>query len=86
MFGGLYFICAKKVTSFKASLLPEFLSELFEAFDLSHCSESKLFNTFKKLTVKIGVRKLLRCGSEQFRCFLGVVFSQPTKLVSIFLQ
>ena len=47
----------KKVTSFKVSLLPEFLSEFFEPFDLSHCSESKLFKTFKKLTVKIGVPK-----------------------------
>ena len=45
----------KKVTFFKASLLPEFLSELFEPFDLSHGSESKLFNRFKKLTFKIGV-------------------------------
>ena len=47
----------KKVTSFKATLLPELLSKLFEPFDLSHSSESKLFNTFKKLTVKIGVLK-----------------------------
>ena len=47
----------KKVTSFKASLLPEFLSELFEPFDLSHGTESKLFDTFKKLTVKIVVPK-----------------------------
>ena len=47
----------KKVTSFKALLLPEILSELFEPFDLSHCSESKPFNTFKKLTAKIGVPK-----------------------------
>ena len=45
----------KKVTSSKVSLLLEFLSELFEPFDLSHGSESKPFNTFKKLTVKIGV-------------------------------
>ena len=47
----------KKVTSVKASLSPEFLSEFFKPFDLSHCSKSKLFNTFKKLTVKIGVPK-----------------------------
>ena len=48
----------KKVTSFKISLLPVFLSEFFEPFDLSHGSESKQFNnTFKKLTVKIGVPK-----------------------------
>ena len=47
----------RKVTLFKASLLPEFLLELFECFDLSHCSESMLFNTFKKLTVKLDVPK-----------------------------
>ena len=47
----------KKVTSFKASLFPEFLLELFEPFDLSHGSESKLFNTVKKLTVKTGAPK-----------------------------
>ena len=47
----------KKVTSYKASLLPEILSDFFEPFDLSYCSESKLFNAFKKLTVKIGVPK-----------------------------
>ena len=37
----------KKVTSFKASLLPEFLSELFEPFDLSHGSEFKLLAHLK---------------------------------------
>ena len=47
----------KKVTSFRASLLPGFLSELFVPFDLSHCSESKLFKTLKKLTDKIDVHK-----------------------------
>ena len=47
----------KKVTLFKASLLPEFLSEFFKPFDLSHCCESKLFNTFKILAVEIGVPK-----------------------------
>ena len=47
----------KKVTSFKASVLPEFLSEFFEPFDLSHCSQSKPFNTLKNLTIKIGVPK-----------------------------
>ena len=49
----------KGMTSFKASLLSEPLSELLEPFDLSHCSESKLFNTFKKLIVKITDPKLL---------------------------
>ena len=47
----------KKVASCKASLLPEFLLEFFETFDLSHRSESKLFNTVKNLTVKIGAPK-----------------------------
>ena len=47
------------MTSFKASLLSEPLSELLKPFDLSHCSESKLFNKFKKLIVKITVCKLL---------------------------
>ena len=47
----------RKVTSFKVLLLPEFLSELFEPFDLSHCFEFKLFNTFKKLKAKICVPK-----------------------------
>ena len=64
----------KKVTSFKASLLLEFLSELLEPFHSSHCSESKLFNTSKKLTVKSGVPKLLRCRAERFRCLLGFIF------------
>ena len=43
----------KKVTSIKDSLLPELLSEFFEPFDLSHCSEFKLFSTFRKLTGKL---------------------------------
>ena len=33
-----------KVTSFKASLLPEVLPELYEPLEMSRCSESKLFN------------------------------------------
>ena len=41
------------------SLSSEILSDFFEPFDLSYCSESKLFNAFKKLTVKIGVPKWL---------------------------
>ena len=47
----------KKVTSFKASPLPDFLSRLFKPFDLSHCSKPKLFNTIKNTTVKVGVPK-----------------------------
>ena len=49
----------KEMISFRASLLSEPLSELLERFDLSHCSESKLFNTFEKLIIKITVPKLL---------------------------
>ena len=47
----------KEMTSFKASILSEPL--LLEPFDLSHCSESKIFKTFKKLIVKVTVPKLL---------------------------
>ena len=38
------------VTLFKAA-------ELLEPLNLSHCSESKLFNTFKKVTVEIYIPK-----------------------------
>ena len=31
----------------KASLLPEFLSELFEPFNFNHCSESKVLTHLK---------------------------------------
>ena len=75
-----------KVTSFEASLFQKSLSELYKRFDLIHCSESKLFNTFKKLTVKIGVPKWLRYQPEQFWWLLGFTFSWRRKRMSIFLQ
>ena len=74
------------MTSFKALLWLEFLLEFYQAFDLSHCSESKLFHVFIKLTVKTGVPKWLRWRPTRYRCLLGFIFSWPTKRMSIFLQ
>ena len=53
------------MASFKDSLLLEFLSKLFEPFDLSRYSEFKLFYKFEKLIVKVAISKWLRCRREQ---------------------
>ena len=45
------------MASFKDSLLLEFLSKLFEPFDLSRYSEFKLFYKFEKLIVKVAISK-----------------------------
>ena len=62
---------AQKDDFFKASLLLEFLSELFESFDFSHCSDSKLFNTIKKLTIKIPVYNFPLTDDPFYICALS---------------